>query len=491
VARSEPEFTGWRRYLWPIHPGELARILPMLLMFFFVSLVYSLLRNTKDTLIVTAPGGGAGVIPFLKVYGVIPGALLFMLGYIRLSSRLGRRALFNLCIAGFIGFFALFALVFPFRESIEPAQLAGRLLALLPPGFASPVAVIRHWVLSLFYVMAELWGSVALSLLFWGFANEITTVEQSRRWYALFGIGANLALVAVKGVNHLLHWAAGAAPGLGDPWTAYVALLMAFVILCALAVIGLHQRLCAQVLAAAPVRQGGQPLPGLGLLASLRFLMASSYLRNLAGLVIAYGIAINLIEVTWKSQLARRYPDPLQYQDFMADFASATGLVTLFLMLFVASNLLRRIGWTGTALVTPVVLGVTGLGFFAFILAGTRLAAATAAFGTRPLAVAVLFGTLQNVLSKASKYALFDPTKEMAYIPLDRASRIQGKAAIDVAGARFGKAGGALLQQLLIAWHGSLQAATGTIAMLFFAVIGLWIVCAARLGRAFSRLTRN
>lgn len=38
---------------------------------------------------------------------------------------------------------------------------------------------------------------------------------------------------------------------------------------------------------------------------------------------------------------------------------------------------------------------------------------------------AVWVGMVQNVLSKATKYALFDPTKEMAYIPLDKESKVR------------------------------------------------------------------
>ena len=54
---------------------------------------------------------------------------------------------------------------------------------------------IRNWPFGLFYILAELWGSVVLSLLFWAFANDTTKVSEAKRFYALFGLGANLALV--------------------------------------------------------------------------------------------------------------------------------------------------------------------------------------------------------------------------------------------------------------------------------------------------------
>ena len=38
--------------------------------------------------------------------------------------------------------------------------------------FAGPISIVRNWSFCLFYVMAELWGSVVVSLLFWGFANQ-------------------------------------------------------------------------------------------------------------------------------------------------------------------------------------------------------------------------------------------------------------------------------------------------------------------------------
>ena len=78
------------------------------------------------------------------------------------------------------------------------------------------------------------------------------------------------------------------------------------------------------------------------------------------------------------------------------------------------------------------MIGVTGLAFFALNYFSDFFAPLSGVFGTTPLMLAVVVGAAQNILSKSSKYSLFDPCKEMAYIPLDKDSKTKGKAAIDV-----------------------------------------------------------
>ena len=60
------------------------------------------------------------------------------------------------------------------------------------------------------------------------------------------------------------------------------------------------------------------------------------------------------------------------------------------------------------------MIGTTGLLFFGLTIFPGVLAPITAAAGTTPLMLAVLIGAAQNILSKSSKYSLFDPCKEMA-----------------------------------------------------------------------------
>jgi AAA family ATP:ADP antiporter len=175
----------------------------------------------------------------------------------------------------------------------------------------------------------------------------------------------------------------------------------------------------------------------------------------------------------------------------MGSFSQWTGAVTIFMMLFVSSNVIRRFGWTTAALITPIVLLVTGVGFFSFIIFKDSLSGFVAMFGTSPLMLAVVFGQIQNIMSKSTKYSLFDPTKEMAYIPLDQESKVKGKAAIDVVGARLGKSGGSLVNQGLIVFLGSISMITPYVAAILFLIMFVWIWAAKGLGAMYGKLTEE
>jgi hypothetical protein len=68
-------------------PAELKKVSPLGGIFFFILFAYTILRDTKDVLVVTAPGSGAEIIPFLKTYVNLPGAIGFTLLYSKLSNK--------------------------------------------------------------------------------------------------------------------------------------------------------------------------------------------------------------------------------------------------------------------------------------------------------------------------------------------------------------------------------------------------------------------
>ena len=241
MTTQTKEFGKWRSMLWPIHAFELKKILPMFLMFFLISFNYTILRDTKDTLIVTGSGSGAEVIPFLKFWGVMPAAVIIMIIYAKLSNRLSKPKLFYATILPFIAFFALFATVlYPARDFLHPTEFCDKMQTLLPQGFMGLIAIVRNWTFSLFYILSELWGSVALSLLFWGFANDNMKVTEARRFYSILGIGANLALLVsgpaiIMSSNIRQKVAAGV-----DAWGVSLNILMGLVVIAGILIVGIY-----------------------------------------------------------------------------------------------------------------------------------------------------------------------------------------------------------------------------------------------------------
>ena len=79
-----------------------------------------------------------------------------------------KEILLRLCCAlPFFAFFATFALlIYPNRSFLHHHRLVDNLANHLPAGFSAPLAIVSNWSFALFYVMAEMWGSLVTSLLF-------------------------------------------------------------------------------------------------------------------------------------------------------------------------------------------------------------------------------------------------------------------------------------------------------------------------------------
>ncbi len=494
------EFGKIRSFLWPVHRHEYKKFIPMLLMFFLISFNYNILRATKDALVVTARASGAEAIPFIKVWAILPFAFLMTFLFTRLSNKFSRENVFYILMSIFIGFFLLFGFVlYPFRDHLHPHDLADRLQEILPVGFKGLIAMFRNWTFTLFYIMSEMWSTIIMTVLFWGFANEVTSVKDAKRFYAILGISANFSGIVSGQVSMLMskHVYTPFLPFGTDAWGQSLIFINSVIVLCALACILLYRYLHAKGLTHATDASPAQRNSGIseikmGMRKNFAYLAKSKYLIALAVIVVTYNISINLVEVVWKDQVKELFPNPSDFNAYMGKVLTSIGVISTATAIFISGNLIRRFSWTFSALISPMILLVTGVGFFAFLLfKDSGLGKLATMLGSTPLAIGVLFGTLQNCLSRASKYTLFDATKELAFIPLSRECKLKGKAAIDGVGSRLGKSGGSLIHQGLLMGFGTILLSTPYVGIILLFSIGAWIAAVRSLGRKFNELTSH
>jgi AAA family ATP:ADP antiporter len=184
------------------------------------------------------------------------------------------------------------------------------------------------------------------------------------------------------------------------------------------------------------------------------------------------------------------YPDHNAYLSFYANVFSIVGFASLIISLFFCGGIMRSFGWHFTAQISPWVIGATGIGFFMLVLNQKTLAPLISQMGFSPLLFIVLFGAFQNIASKVVKYSFFDPTKEMAYIPLDEDEKVKGKAAIDVVGSRLGKSGSSWIQVGLMDLLGtsSVLNITHFLIPIILGTVFLWSYSVKQLGKLFNEV---
>jgi len=481
----------------PIKKIEIPKFLTISSMMLMIIFIYSVERIVKDTIVINEMG--AELISAIKLYGTLPSAVLAMIIYTKLSNEINKTKIFHIFNSAFVSYFLIFSFILAPNTEYIHMNLSS--VKQNYPFLRYFVSIIENWSYSLYFILAELWGSVMLSLVFWQTANQVFKIDEAKRLYPLFGLVAQLGMISS---GKLLELFSNKEVFQGG-WQQSLEYINLSVLIAACFLSALYwvltNKLVSKDIINAEIIKSKKKKPGF--IESLKHVFSSKYIALIVILVLCYGVSINIVEGVWKAQAAAVYTDKQDYVRFMANLQTYTGYVCMVAML-TGSYILRLVSWKTAALFTPVMILTTGTIFYVFSIYQVEIAGLMPFLSVAPIAIAVFIGLLQNVLAKATKYAFFDSTKEMAYIPLDEALKSKGKAAADVIGGRLGKSGGALIQQFLLilalSFNPSISylspgqaliSLSNILFMIFIIVMFLWIFSVHLLAKEFDKITED
>jgi ADP/ATP carrier protein family len=445
-------------FIWPIKREELRKFLPLAFMLFLTILTYKILKSTKDSLVV--PMIGAEAVNFIKFYLVVPSAVLFTMLYMKISNMFYFKQIYFGIGGFFIIYFLLFAFViYPNQDFLHPSHehiqvLIEQEISLL--GFKLHLSHLKwflliysKWSYALFYILAELWSSTMIFVMFWQFSNQIIPTEQAKRFYPMINL---LGSAGTFFAGLLIEYFTDVQIKENASTVSLIKNLLSITTIATSLLLILFTYMNKIVLVDDKyigALKAGEVKEKLSLLKSLKIIFSSKYLGYIVILVLCYGMAINLLEGPWKSEISKLYPTTNSYLHFMGLVNQYNGVLAIVFSI-IGVTLLRKYSWFVAALVTPVLIFITGIAFYS----GIVFRDASSLFVSALLNVDVLFSTVMlgaviNVFAQSSKFGLFDSTKEMTYIPIDHELRSKGKAVVDVLGNRFAKSLSAFVQSLL------------------------------------------
>ncbi len=220
-----------------------------------------------------------------------------------MASILEKKTLFYATCIPFFAFFFLFdAIIYPNRGSIQPSlSTVQSIMRISPSGDGGATAIFAklfaNWTSALFYIVAEVYSSVSVGILFWQYANDVVSVRQAKRFYPLFAQMSGIAPI-VAGQYAVRY--ASRAKDFGQSlrrltWLVnFSGLMICMFYRWSNAYIEKTAGASAEAddgsgRVALPVKQ--KKKSKMTMIESARFLASSEYLRLIATLVVGYGMS--------------------------------------------------------------------------------------------------------------------------------------------------------------------------------------------------------
>ena len=436
-----------------VRAGEGMTALLLMLNVFLLLAAYYLLKTIREPLILRAPGGAE-----LKRYSAAATAALLILIvplYSAVASRVSRVKLINgvtlFFIACLIAFFVLS------RMNV-------------------PIGVP-------FFVWVGIFSLTIVAQL-WAFANDLYTVEQGQRLFAIVGFGAALGAIAGSFATGQLVKTYGPYPFmLGAAAMLGVSMLLT-------SLIGARERhrraAPPPVAAAAPAApeagtpgtgREDQPLRGRS---GFALVFADRYLLLIAALMLVYNVVntngeyilgrtvVSLYTAAHGAAAAGGLDEKKVIGEFYGNYFTIVNILSAVLQAFVVSRVLKYFGVRIALLVLPVV-AMIGYATMAFV----------------PL-LAIIRGT--KMAENSLDYSLQNTTRNALYLPTSRDAKYKAKQANDTFFVRFGDVLSAGMVFAGTTWLGF---AARQFALVNVGLIALWLVLAFAIGRRYRKLTEG
>lgn len=484
--RRASAFDRALRLFTEVHPGESGTALLLTLNVFLLLTAYYVIKPVREALILA--GGGAEV----KSYAAAGQALL-LLGavplYALLAGRLPRRRLINSVTLFFIA--CLVAFYFLARLN-------------LPLGVA-------------FFLWVGIFNLMVVAQ-FWSFANDVYTTDEGKRLFPIVAFGASAGamlgsfvtgkLIGPLGVYQLLLVAAGllaaglavtnvvdrrerrrteASRGAAESTAALPAATKEIRLESGEFKLAELRQALEEAKAGAPPAPPPAKAPAAtalpdGRLAAggnaFRLVLQNRYLLLIALLMLFLNWVNTTGEYILGKTVARAAADAVAagtaggldekalIGKFYSDFFVVVNLAGLLLQLFAVSRVIKFAGVRVAILVLPVI-ALVGYGILAFfpILAAVRWAK-----------------TAEN----ATDYSLQNTVRNVLFLPTTREEKYKAKQAID---SFFVRAGDVLSAGLVFVGTSLLSLQTQQFAMVNLALVAVWIVLAAMIGREYKRVS--
>ncbi|EJW03154.1 hypothetical protein EDEG_02459 [Edhazardia aedis USNM 41457] len=505
---------AWPRSIFKVAECEKPKFYRMSGMFFLIAYVYSVLRDTKDAVVMERQEPTS--ISFLKTLFVTPCSILFVF---IIQKALMNKSVGNVLKASTLVFgvyFVIYSLVLlPLQSVIEPSIFwakdlfgSGKMAVRgLQPVLAF-MLTINFWTSSLLYVTSELWGNLILSLLFMSFANDVCSFKQSLRFVPIFYIISNLGLF-LSGLSMLLFCTIqdNASYNINQ----YTINGIFFLGGCICLLIYFIQKdleiniLPIKIFQETSVRRK-KSKKKVSMAEALKQMMKSQFLLQICFVVLAYNICTNLIDTTFKCTMKayalannQTISSSVMRTQAVNQIIISTSVITLLSTPF--SRIVQIFGWRYAGFITPLwaitccflvlflsIYNTGTMGTNSFSLVNTIVGGAPSLLGYERF-----FGMIAAGGLKTAKYAAFDISVEALSMRISKDDRATAKG---IYAGIFGKLGKTMGSVITIVILGITNAVDIRCASQFsFAIIlgmcALWMYAIKYLGFRYNESIEN